>query len=95
MYMQLQQEKNLQPNSLSAFFAGWHSPAAPIQPLTSLVACRYNALVQSATADGGFVVLFDGYGTSEEVGKDGIQLQTLDDEGGYKGEWVGRGESRH
>lgn len=46
---------------------------------------RYNGQVESATAGGGFVVLFDGYGTQEEVGRDAIQLRAAEDEGGYKG----------
>lgn len=43
-------------------------------------------MVQSVTADGnGFLVEFDEYGTSEEVGKAAIQLRA-EDEGAYRGE---------
>ena len=43
-------------------------------------------MVQSVAADGdGFVVVFDGYDTMEEVGKDAIQLRA-EEEGGYRGE---------
>lgn len=34
---------------------------------------------------GTFVVVFDGYGTQEEVGKDAIQLRMAEDDAGYKG----------
>ncbi|KAL4433592.1 hypothetical protein ABPG75_000033 [Micractinium tetrahymenae] len=45
----------------------------------------YNAVVDSVTADGNsFVVVFDGYDTTEAVGKDAIQLRA-EEEGGYKG----------
>jgi len=30
-------------------------------------------------------VVFDGYGTQEEVGKDAIQLRMAEDDAGYKG----------
>ncbi|PSC74490.1 survival of motorneuron-related-splicing factor 30 [Micractinium conductrix] len=46
----------------------------------------YTAVVESVTAEGGFVVVFEEYGTREEVGKDAIQLQQPpEEEGGYKG----------
>lgn len=54
-----------------------------------VISCRYNAVVQGVGADGGFVVLFDGYGTQEEVGKDAVELRpATDEEGGYKGAGV-------
>lgn len=43
-------------------------------------------MVHSVAADGnGFVVIFDGYDTMEEVGKDAIQLHA-EEEAGYRGE---------
>lgn len=43
-------------------------------------------MVQGVGAKGGFLVLFDGYGTQEEVGKDAVQLRPAEeDETGYKG----------
>lgn len=42
-------------------------------------------MVDGVSPAGGFLVVFDGYGTQEEVGKDAIQLRPADDEGGYKG----------
>lgn len=47
---------------------------------------RYNAAVEGVGPSGGFLVLFDGYGTQEEVGKDAIQLRVAEEEeGSYKG----------
>lgn len=54
--------------------------------------CRYTAVVESVTAEGGFVVVFEEYGTREEVGKDAIQLQQPpEEEGGYKGGCINAG----
>ena len=49
-------------------------------------------MVQGLGSTGGFLVLFDGYGTTEEVAKDSVQLGTADDDTGYQGgRWLGRG----
>lgn len=32
-------------------------------------------------------MVFDGYGSREEVGRDAVQLRAAEDDGGYKGEW--------
>lgn len=43
-------------------------------------------MVEAVGSSGTFVVVFDGYGTREEVGKDAIQLRAADDDAaGYKG----------
>ena len=52
--------------------------------------CRYNAVVQGVSSGGGFLVLFDGYSTQEEVGKDAVQLRSTEEAGGYKGRWPAR-----
>ena len=77
---------------------GWQSlhvlAASEARPLVSCCvvdrACmrrRYDAVVEGVTA-GGFMVLFEGYGSREEVGRDAVQLRAAEDESGYKGEHV-------
>ncbi|PRW20751.1 survival of motor neuron-related-splicing factor 30 [Chlorella sorokiniana] len=47
--------------------------------------CQYDAVVEAPGHAGTFVVVFEGYGTQEEVGKDAIQLRGAEDDAGYRG----------